>query len=365
MKKIKENAMLLFSVFILIYITIFCLMETDIVKSALEESVMRCLTTVIPSLYAMLIVSAILINCGIFEYIPRITSLFSKVLLKMEKDIFCIYVFSQFAGYPVGAKMLKTAYENNRITKNRAELLIGVCFGAGPAFIFGCISSQLYSGTTAGKLILISSSTANFILAILISFLPEKKSYPPKKEFSFTLTTDTLTKSIVTAGRSMAVICFTIMAFSVLSSILKHCGIIQFLSGLLIKSGFFDSETANGIIMAFLDVTEVSNIPHNNYALLPVICALSSFGGICVLFQISTITCGTLSLIPMLILRFFSSIISGVICRILMPYFIAQETISADTANISFCNSSTPVPSILLVLMTLITFSELNKLKSL
>lgn len=361
MKKIRENAILLLKIASITGLAMFCLSRTECVKESLSEAIMRCLTTVIPSLYAMLIVSGMLINSGVLGKIPKFAALPAK-LLKIDSEIFFIFAFSQFAGYPVGAKMLCTAYEKHRITKINTQLLAGVCYGAGPAFIFGCISSQLYSGNIAGIIILISSAGANLILAFLISLTFRKADTYEKQRAEFRLSPEMLTECITSGGRSMAVICFMITAFSVLSAFLQEIGIIGMLSRIIAEAGLISAETANGIILAFLDVTAVSGLPHNNYETLPIICALSSFGGVCVLFQISAVTSGKLSLKPIIILRTASAVISAIICRIIMPHFIANETVSAAAADVHLTDSATPLPSIILIIMTFIVFKEADSL---
>lgn len=363
MKILIEKAVVLLKASAVVIAAAFCLTETGLVKEAVSEAVMRCLMTVIPSLYAMLIVSGLLINSGILAKIPKLAALPAK-LLKMDSDIFFIYVFSQFAGYPVGAKMLCTAYENGRLTKTQAELLSGICYGAGPAFIFGCISSQLYSGSTAGKLILISSAGANMLLAFLLSFFMKSNQRQSDKPVGFTLSAEMLTDSIVSGGRSMAVICFMITAFSVLSALLQEIGVIESLSQLIADTGLLSAENAQGLVFALLDVTAVSALPRSNYGILPIISALSSFGGICVIFQISAVTSGKLSMKPLIFMRTAAALISGIICRIIMPFFLTNETVSADTTDISLHSSQTPVPSLLLIIMTLMVFTEIDTLRS-
>lgn len=363
MKKFTENMILLLKAAFVSILLLFCMMKSECVKEAVSGAVMRCLTTVIPSLYAMMIVSGLLINSGILNKIPKPAAFPARLLLKMDSDIFLIYILSQFAGYPVGAKMLCSAYDNKRLSKRRAELLMGVCYGAGPAFIFGCISSQLYSGSAAGRLIIISSSGANLLLAFLLSFKADKPSSCAGKNTGFRLSSELLTESILSGGRSMAVICFTITAFSVLSALLQEAGIISFAAQLIADTGLLSAEAAQGLVHAFLDVTAVNGLPHNNYELLPVICGLSSFGGICVIFQISAVTSGRLSLRYMIIMRAASAILSGIICRIIMPYFIADETVSAAEINVSIQSSPTPFPSLILIIMTFIVFSEFGQLR--
>lgn len=363
MKNFRENTIALFKITAVIFSALFCLTETDCVKEAVTTAVTRCLTVIIPSLYAMLIVSGIIIGSGIFEKAPKLLAIPGKYLLKMEPDIFFIFSLSQFAGYPVGAKMLSSAAENGRISGRRAELLTGVCYGAGPAFIFGCISSQLYSSSSAGKLILISSVAANLSLALILSVTSEKNSTAPQQKKNLNLSEQMLTDSIVSAGRSMAVICFSITAFSVISSLLTETGITGQAAQLLAKTGLISPENAKGIICAILDVTSVSELPHNNYRLLPVISGLASFGGVCVIFQISAVCPKNFSVKPMILLRTAAALVSGIICRIIMPFFISGETVSAADTNISVHSTANPLPSIILIIMTFIVFSEIEKLR--
>ena len=182
----------------------FCMTKTAEVSQAVSGAVERCIGVVIPSLFAMMIVSGLLVRSGITGAVPRFIGMMSEKLLGMEGFMLPVFTFGMFAGYPVGAKMICTEVQCGRLDKNRAALLCGLCYGAGPAFIFGCISGRLYSSPTAGAVILVSNTAANLILALLL--MPKlKRSLRrgiPRRGFS--LSADMLTRSVISAGRSMA-----------------------------------------------------------------------------------------------------------------------------------------------------------------
>lgn len=345
MKKLRKNVFLLLKILILTMLTAFCIIKTNEVKTAVYDAVMRCLTIIIPSLYGMMMISGILVKSGIIKKIPGILPVFAV---------------SQFAGYPVGAKMICAGSDSNMFNKKRAELLSGVCFGAGPAFIFGCISSQLYGDPSAGKIILISTVSANIILAVIISCVTRNSAHEPEKNHELDLSSDMITKCILNSGKAMADICIMITAFSVLTAFLDSFGFIDRLSNIISK--FFNTDAAvfSGIIRAFLDVTAISGLPDNDYTLLPIISGLVSFGGICVIMQISALTSGKIRIMPIVLIRITASILSSIICRIVMPIMLSGNAVSAG--NFSVHKAASPVPSIILIIMTIIVFREYERL---
>ncbi|MDE6520158.1 MAG: hypothetical protein K2K91_06840 [Ruminococcus sp.] len=333
MRKIKNILVL---VLVIIFV-LFCFFRADCIKSAVYDAVMRCLNVIIPSLYAMMIISGFLVRSNIASC----------------GQIFC-GLFSMLSGYPVGAKILYSQYITKSISKKDAELLSGIFFGAGGAFIFGCTSY-------GGELILISNISANIILSIVLLMYFRKN--PPekaqKKKICFSV--EMLVESVNSAGRSMAEICFTVMAFSVITAVLREFGIISSIAGILSELCELSPETAENIVCAFLDVTAVSDITQQNYNLIPIISGLISFGGLCVFFQISAIFKGRLSMFPLIISRLIAGISSGIICRILMPIFIKDESIAVSSMSSQLHQSASPVPSIILIIMTVILFYEYEK----
>lgn len=130
---------------------LLCLFDNDGTSAAVSDGVRRCLDIVIPSLFAMMTASALIVSSGLTTAVPRCVGRFSRAVFGMEVSELPIFTFGMVAGYPVGVKMLCGEYLSGRINKRRAELLSGLCFGAGPAFIFGCISGQLYGSRRADR----------------------------------------------------------------------------------------------------------------------------------------------------------------------------------------------------------------------
>ena len=360
MKKYSEFASKGLKLLVLIIIVLMCMTQTRLVGGAVSDGINRCLTVVIPSLFAMTAVSGIIVSSGITSCVPNRFSRMTQRIFGIDGSVLPIFIIGQFAGYPVGTSMLLTEYSEGRLSKRHTEILSGLCFGAGPAFIFGCISGQLYSSSAAGIIIAVSCMAANILALLVLSPFLRKGTSQAQKEKCFSLTADTVTESIISSGNSMFRICFTIMAFSVISAFSDFFGISTNAGRLLSRLTDVSADTGTKLFSAFLDVTNVSGLPHNDHTLLPMICVLTSFGGICVIFQLAALTSGKLSIKPLLLTRAVISIASGVICRLVMPFFLRHELTAASAVNFHLHKEVSPIPSIMLIIMTVMLFVSYN-----
>ena len=361
MRKTAEKALTAVKIGVLLSMMIFCLADTTLCTKAIGESIMRCLNVVIPSLFAVMAVSSLIVKSGILTLIPKCFGRISRFLFGIEGNILPIFIFGMFAGYPVGVKMLCDEYSAGRITKKRAEILSGLCFGAGPAFIFGCISGQLYSSDGAGKVILLSNICANLLLLLIMSpYLRKTASVSAvKREFRFSA--EIFTESVAQSGRAMADICIMITIFSVINVFFIRIGAAATVGELLMKLPSLDRISGEALVAALSDVTNVSVFPRGDWLLLPYISGLVSFGGVCVMFQLSAAAGRRISIAPLVIMRCTAAVMSGFVCRLIMPFFMEHETAEVSAVVVEKVRSSTPVPSLMLIIMTVMVMIEFGK----
>ena len=202
MKKYAEKAVKAAKIAALSAAFVYFLGDTGAAAEAVGESLQRCIEIVIPSLFAMMIVSSMMTASGMMTLIPRWLGRISRLLFGMEEMVFPIFTFGMIAGYPVGVKMLCEECSCGRLDKKRAELLSGLCFGAGPAFIFGCISRQLYSSPDAGMVILLSTVSANIILALLMSVPLRRTARSVSRPRRVSISADMLTDCVLRSGKA-------------------------------------------------------------------------------------------------------------------------------------------------------------------
>lgn len=365
MKKYAEKAIKAAKMAAIAAVFVVFLADTQSAAAAVGESIRRCTDIVIPSLYAMMIASSLIVRSGMAGLMPQWAGRLSRRVFGMESSVFPIFTFGMVAGYPVGVKMLCEEYNCGRLTKKRAELLAGLCFGAGPAFIFGCISRQLYSSQSAGNVILISTVSANIILALFMSVPLRRSAGARSVPRRVSISSDMLTDCVLRSGRAMTDICIMIAAFAAANAALDRMGVTAAAGELLGKLPDLDRISGEVIVAALLDVTNIADLPRGDWLLLPYISALTSFGGICVIFQLAALTAGKLSLKPFIIMRSVAAVLSFVICRLISPYFMTYETASVTSLYAADGRTSSPVPSVMLILMTVMLMLEFGGKSSL
>ena len=357
MKLFRKLCIILF----LSALTAFCMTDTELVREAVYEAVSRCLVTVIPSLYAMMTVSVLLTKSGMISCIPKFISKPLSFIFGMNGSSLSVFILSSFAGYPVGAKMLASQVSGGRLSRREAELLSGICFGAGPAFIHGCIACRLFSSHDAGITILISAVSANILLAAAISPFLRQYRKSDGSDASVEFSAEMLTESVIGSGRSMGGICCMITAFSVFTALLRRLGIISFMARFINSLTGCGTAAAEGIFRSFLDITAADSLPHGCFGLLPVIAALTSFGGVCVIMQVAAIAKDAFSLKPLILIRLAASALSFIICRLIMPFTLADTAVSAAEINVRLQSASSPLPSLALIAMTAALFCEYER----
>lgn len=335
---------------------LFCLLEPAAAAAAVSESLGRCTEVVIPSLFAMLAASSLIVKCGAAGLVPRLTGRLSRLLFGMNSSELPVFIFGMLAGYPVGVKMLCEAHAAGRIGKRRGELLAGLCYGAGPAFISGFISRQLYCSPAAGRVIFVSNAAANLLLAVFMSPLLRKTADETQRCSPVRITPYMLSECVLRSGRAMADICMTITAFSVAAAFFYCIGAVAAAGELLGKLPGLGRISGEALAAAFLDVTNIGSFPRGDLRLLPYISGLTSFGGVCVLFQLRALTAGRLSLKPLIAMRAAAAVLSFFICRTIAPVMTAGEILAVSTA--AAVKDRSPVPSLLLVAMTVMVMRE-------
>ena len=150
---------------LLLLLTVGCLVYAAPIHTALAEGVFLCLQVILPSLYAMMILTQLLIRTNAHILLLKPLHRFTQNVLRIPDVCLAIFLLSQIGGYPIGAKLLDNELQNGTLRPKQAAILSGICFGSGPAFLFGTLSAQ--AGTSGCWLLFGSILLANFSLFII------------------------------------------------------------------------------------------------------------------------------------------------------------------------------------------------------
>lgn len=169
---------------LLLLLTVGCLVYAAPIHTALAEGVFLCLQVILPSLYAMMIAAQLLIRTNAHMLLLKPLHRFTQNVLRIPDVCLAIFLLSQIGGYPIGAKLLDNELQNGTLRPKQAAILSGICFGSGPAFLFGTLSAQ------AGNVWLLAAVRVNFAckFQLIYNCLPIFKAAQLANRFPPTLT---------------------------------------------------------------------------------------------------------------------------------------------------------------------------------
>lgn len=325
---------------------------------AAESAVMKCLTVIIPSLFGFMAISGFLVRTGLYRWLGTPFCGISKAVFGLPPELFAVFLISNIGGYPIGAIMLSRLCKSGQISRSAAEVAQCFCYSSGPAFILGTVGITIFGSSKIGMILFLSCFISNIISAILLGNIFRKEFALNKKIISDeTLSyANELVASITAVSVSLAEISAVIVAFSLAVSTLEYVGFIPFAVKLL--SRFNENQYIKQIFVSFIEITNISYMPNYCYAFLPLIAGMFSFGGICVLIQIFTTVKNTYSIKYLIISRIPMAILSYYSCKILLSVSNYDVTAAAVTdIGITYCDIS-PIPSVFLLIMTILLLSK-------
>ena len=341
---------------ILAYSASLIIFSENVIKGIIN-AIESCIHIIIPSLYAFMVISGFIVSSDIYRLISRPFSFAAKYLLRIPTDLFSIFLISSFAGYPVGAKMLTELYINGKTDKLTAEKILGCCYMGGPAFFCGAVGSTIYGNAYMGLIIFLFIFLSNITLAVIFGLKNNIPTDTPTSPINIKLTASDFISCINSGGISILKMCAVIIFFSTIISILDASGIlINIASGISLLTGISFAD-AMSIIKALIEISNIKSVSPD-ISLFPLVTALLSSGGLCVLFQIEGIIQNKLSTHIFYLYRFMSIILSYIYCKIVICIFDVNYYIQTSAAvNISYRQNS-PIPSLFLLIMTILLLSN-------
>ncbi|MCD7731173.1 MAG: hypothetical protein LUI05_06735 [Oscillospiraceae bacterium] len=354
---IKKAVKISVGILILAYAASLIYFARD-VGAAVVNSINVCIQTIIPSLFAFMVISGFIISSNLYSVISVPFKYIARYVFHIPEEFFSVFLLSSVAGYPVGAKLLTDLYDHKRIDKETSEEMLGYCYMGGPAFFCGAVGLKLYSSIKVGMLIFLCIFLSNLLIAVFIGFRRRKLPLDLQQtELKVTFRLSDLIKSINSGAAAMLKMCAAIVFFSTLIAILDKVGIIDAAARFLNALTGVSYENCAAILKSILEISSVSTIKAD-IGLLPIITALLSFGGLCVIIQTEGVINSKILTKSFYICRTISIFISYFCCRILI-YVIGINNI-VQTGNFSqvLLRHNPPIPSLFLLIMTILLLSN-------
>lgn len=341
-----------------IILCIFLFMSAILCRTEIAEAIIaagtRCVLVIIPSLYLFSVLAAFCIRTGILEALSAPLNGFCRKFLRTDGIFVVILLFSQLAGYPVGAQLLQQMRVKHDLPPALMRRLLCCCFGCGPAFLFGMCSGF---PRRLAALLMLSVILPNVLLGL---FLIRGGRMHTAANISADSTD--LTAAVESAAAAMLKISSMILLFAALSGMLGGFACLR-------RAGEFAAELS-GCPSALVQsgcaaVMEISSLTEflRQGGSLPAAAALLSFGGICVHLQNAAICGGEFPWRKFLLVRICCAFCTYWLCR-------AGLWLSGDAVSPVFCEfhpystaltENSVLPLLCLLVMVLLLLDRLSQ----
>lgn len=315
--------------------------------SVVRESVNLFISNIVPSLFPFIFFTEIILKTDIINLLSKLFGNFISKIFKISKDSVSSIIIGFLCGFPMGAKTVNTLYNENKISKKDADILLSFVNNCNPAFILSTIGIAVFNNLVIGIILLISHLTSSILIGIIYSrkyistnnIIHKKvqnynnssnKCYNNSNNISFFYIIRTsILNSFVTLGN--------ILGFIIIFNLLSNLTIV-FLEKINI------SNCITAIVSAIFEITNGCNkISMINIDYTTKICMVSfalGFSGLCILAQIySTIFEQGFKFTPLLKSKLIHGILSTIITYIILMFTdLNFETINVY-ANIEKANA--------------------------
>lgn len=307
----KKNIFEIITIIITLFLLYLIIINKSFVLLSVNNSLNLWIKNLVPTLFPFFIISDILINYNIINYIPKFIKNKCISLFNITENMLTIFLLSIVSGFPSNARNAKTMYENKQITKEEANHILIFSHFANPAFILTTVSILL-NNKKIGLIILLSQYLSNIILGILFRNSFKKNNINIKKEYKEKNFSNILINSIKKSINSILLICGIITMFLLVVTLLINILNLNNYNETIIK-GIFE-------ITLGIESLNLLNIPLIYKTVLASI--FISFGGISVHMQVKAELIDTdIDYHYFFIGRIYQMLLSGIITYIIFILF--------------------------------------------
>ncbi len=293
----------------------------------MKKGLSLCVSSVVPSLFPFMIISELIVSCGMGQKISRVLSPFTKKLFGVGEAGACAFLLGTLCGFPVGARSAASMYDKGEISSRELGRILTFCNNPGPAFVISSVGVSLLHRQNLGMIIYACVIISSLIVGIFSRLflkeeigkaLPFDDTRPPvMKGFDAQM----FTSAVSSSAHSMLAVCAYVVFFSTVvgcvGELIEPIGAPKIISVLLF--GFFEL-SSGAVNAAALDSLLLSSIS----------CALfCGWSGLSVHFQVMSVTSGRgVSFKPYLL----GKAAQGIICAVLSAFalkFIFPSVLSA------------------------------------
>lgn len=332
---------------------VFVMVNIEDISYSVSDAAQRCLNTIIPSLFIMMVISRYIVSIDVLKPVSRILKPLVK-LTGLSPRLLTVFIMSNIGGYPVGISMLSELCRSKEISQKNAAIAASYCFSSGPAFIIGAVGICSYHSSSAGTAMFTACVLANLTFCILYNRIFHTRQLSTLSSETESVSSPiSITEAIEHSAKALFSMCSVIVAFSVVTVFVGNA-----------SSAFGLTDHTSAALNALTEITTITGFAELGD--MPAAVMLTAFGGLCVWLQNYSLCAKnrTAGLEPnklilgAFLLRIPIAIASGVYFKLLYgTVFGRSVSASADPSSLAVSTNNL-VPSICLIIMIFLTIDK-------
>ena len=228
MKQFLKN---LCSILLSLFLIFMLFKNSEISKYSINTSFNIWKNNLIPSIFPIIIISDILVNCNFMSIVSPIFYKLFNTFFNLSYNGTYFFVMSLFIGTPANAILLKELLDKNYIDINEANKLIYICYFSNPLFLYNTLS-LIFDKYIVIRIIIIHY-ISNFIILFIIR---NKYNYTENKTNLNIHKNNFIISSIKKATNTMitilGILCFYTLIINYLKLNNLFTGILEITTGL-------------------------------------------------------------------------------------------------------------------------------------
>ncbi len=320
------------------------------IAEGVKNGIILLCENIIPSIFPFMVLSTYIANSSLVHQMSNYLQKITKSVFGVSGKGFLAVILGLLGGYPVGAKIITEYYENKIIDKSEAHRLICWCVNPGFAFVVTAVGKFMLGSTNAGIIMYCSVVLSSFTIGFLIRLTQKPiKALPPQKDIQNIIDKENLFIHSVSSGsNAMLSICGWVLTFSAIGAGIE---------------ALFQSSSATVFLKSVLEVTTGCKNGAAYGLSLPLICAVLSFGGFAVIFQIAPyLKKINFSLKLFIALRIINGALSAFYCSLIVKLFPRATEVYAVIAigENSIALSHSVLAAVFLILTCFVLILEVD-----
>ena len=351
---------------IVVFTCVYLLSFPEESSKSIKTGINYCVNILVPSLFPFMFMAVFTVQSKIFSNPGKIISKITNFLFYLPGCTAPVILLSLVGGYPVGARGVKTLFDQKKINSEQLNRMMCFCVGSGPGFTISLVGTLILHNKLMGLILLVSQILGAFAIGIFCAIRARKRNFliyteNTENDISNTNTAQTIIDSTSAVCASIIEMCTLIIIFTFFISIIENAysHIPLFQQSVHLKN--YEQEIITTAISFFEITAGCIRSANLKYSFL-IIAAALGYGGICTHMQISAILKNCkFNFKKFCLFRFINSIISLVCAYIASEYFeFSSEVFSNLTKPLSASHSSTIHGSIALIMLSIYFIVSVN-----